>query len=339
MYFDDRVLKHASWAVHGGKSFLISNESLLWITFCISVLVLLALDLGVFHRKSHVIGIKEAMIWSAIWLAVAVIFNIIVYFWQGQETALEFSAAYIVERSLSVDNLFVFLLIFSYFKVPAIHQYRVLFWGILAALVLRGIFILTGITLIQTFHWLIYLFGAFLIYTGIKIALKKEDEGTDLSQNCVLSFCKRFLPTSEHYDGGRFFSQNGGKWFVTPMFLVLLVVETSDIIFALDSVPAVLGVTLDPFVAYTSNIFAILGLRALYFALAGCMLMFRFLSGGITIILIFVGAKMLVSGFYEIPVSIALGIIVLVLAAAIGLSVLIPTQKSHEAHSREPNLK
>ncbi len=332
------MLKHGSWAVHGGKSFLIGNESLLWIIFSISVLVLLALDLGVFHRKSHVIGIKEAMIWSAIWLAVAVIFNIIVYFWQGQETALEFSAAYIVERSLSVDNLFVFLLIFSYFKVPAIHQYRVLFWGILAALVLRAIFILTGITLIQTFHWLIYLFGAFLIYTGIKIALKKEDEGTDLSQNCVLSFCKRFLPTSEHYDGGRFFSQNCGKWFVTPMFLVLLVVETSDIIFALDSVPAVLGVTLNPFVAYTSKIFAILGLRALYFALAGCMLMFRFLSGGITIILIFVGAKMLLSGFYEVPVSIALGVIVLVLAAAIGLSVLIPTQKSHEAH-RETNLK
>ncbi len=317
---------------------MIDNESLLWIIFSISVFVLLALDLGVFHRKSHVIGIKEAMIWSAIWLGVAVLFNIIVYFWQGQETALEFAAAYIVERSLSVDNLFVFLLIFSYFKVPAIHQYRVLFWGILAALVLRAIFIITGITLIQHFHWLIYLFGAFLIYTGIKIAVKKEDEGTDLSQNRVLCLCKRFLPTCECYDGGKFFSRNGGKWLVTPMFLVLLVVETSDLIFALDSVPAVLGVTLDPFVAYTSNIFAILGLRALYFALAGCMLMFRFLSGGITVILIFVGVKMLVSGFYEVPVSIALGVIVLVLAGAIGLSVLIPAQKTHEAH-REPNLK
>jgi tellurite resistance protein TerC len=317
---------------------LINSESLLWIIFGTSVLALLALDLGVFHRKSHVIGIKEAMIWSLIWFAVAVLFNAIVYFWHGQEIALEFAAAYIVERSLSVDNLFVFLLIFSYFKVPAVHQYRVLFWGILAALVLRAIFIITGITLIQHFHWLIYLFGAFLIYTGIKIAVKKEDEGTDLSQNCVLCLCKRFLPTSEHYDGGKFFSRNEGRWLVTPMFLVLLVVETSDLIFALDSVPAVLGVTLDPFVAYTSNIFAILGLRALYFALAGCMLMFRFLSGGITVILIFVGAKMMVSGFYEVPVSIALGVIVLVLAAAIGLSVLIPGQKSHEAH-REPDLK
>jgi tellurite resistance protein TerC len=317
---------------------LISNESLLWIIFGISVFVLLALDLGIFHRKSHEIGIKEAVVWSLIWLAVAVVFNIIVYLWHGQDTAMEFAAAYIVERSLSVDNLFVFLLIFSYFKVPAAHQYRVLFWGILAALVLRAIFILTGITLIQTFHWLIYLFGAFLIYTGIKIAMKKEDDEADLSQNCVLRICKRFLPTTEAYDGGKFFSKNGGKFLVTPMFLVLLVVETSDLIFALDSVPAVLGVTLDPFVAYTSNIFAILGLRALYFALAGCMLMFRFLSGGITVILIFVGAKMLVSGFYEVPVGIALGVIVLVLAAAIGLSILIPAQKAVQTRS-DPEYK
>ncbi len=312
---------------------MISNESLLWIIFSISVFVLLALDLGVFHRKSHEIGIKEAMIWSLVWLAVAVVFNIIVYLWHGQDTAMEFAAAYIVERSLSVDNLFVFLLIFSYFKVPAAHQHRVLFWGILAALVLRAIFIITGITLIQTFHWLIYLFGAFLIYTGVKIAMKKDDDQADLSQNRVLRICKRFLPTTDAYDGGKFFSRNGGKFLVTPMFLVLLVVETSDLIFALDSVPAVLGVTLDPFVAYTSNIFAILGLRALYFALAGCMLMFRFLSGGITVILIFVGAKMLVSGFYEVPVEIALGVIVLVLAAAIGLSVLIPAQKAVQSRS------
>jgi len=319
---------------------LIDNESLLWVIFSASVFILLALDLGVFHRKSHAIGIKEAMIWSAIWLAVAVVFNVIVYFWQGQETAMEFAAAYIVERSLSVDNLFVFLLIFSYFKVPAVHQYRVLFWGILAALILRAVFIITGITLIQNFHWLIYLFGAFLIYTGIKIAFKKEDDGADLSQNRVLKWSKKVLPTVEHYDGGRFFSKYAGKWVVTPMFLVLLVVETSDLIFALDSVPAVLGVTLDPFVAYTSNIFAILGLRALYFALAGCMLMFRFLSGGITLILIFVGAKMLVSGFYEVPVEIALGVIMLVLAIAIGLSVMIPGQKEGHAQKRsEPGSK
>jgi tellurite resistance protein TerC len=319
---------------------LIDKELLLWIIFSISVFVLLALDLGVFHRKSHIVGIKEAMIWSVIWLVVAAAFNIVVYFWHGQETALEFAAAYIVERSLSVDNLFVFLLIFSYFKVPAAYQYRVLFWGILAALALRAVFIVTGITLIQNFHWLIYLFGAFLIYTGLKIAMKKEDDGADLSQNRVLCICKRFLPTSEQYDGDRFFSWNAGRWVVTPMFLVLLVIETSDLIFALDSVPAVLGVTLDPFVAYTSNIFAILGLRALYFALAGCMLMFRFLSGGITAILIFVGAKMLVSGFYEVPVGIALGVIVLVLAAAIGLSILIPAQKdSHVQKRSEPGSK
>lgn len=317
---------------------MIDNESLLWIIFSISVFVLLALDLGVFHRKSHEISIREAMIWSFIWLAVAAVFNFIVYFWQGQEMAMEFTAAYVVERSLSVDNLFVFLLIFSYFKVPAIHQYRVLFWGILAALVLRAIFIITGITLIQNFHWLIYLFGAFLIYTGIKIAMKRENGEADLSQNCVLGLCKRFLPTTEHYDGGKFFTRDGAKLLVTPLFIVLLVVETSDLIFALDSVPAVLGVTLNPFVAYTSNIFAILGLRALFFALAGCMLMFRYLSGGITVILVFVGVKMLVSGFYEVPVGIALGIIVLVLAAAIILSILLPAEKGHEAHSG-PNLK
>lgn len=332
MYSADRV-KDTRWAVHGGQNFLIDNESLLWITFSISVFVLLALDLGVFHRKSHEISIREAMIWSLIWLAVAAAFNLIIYFWHGQEMAMEFAAAYVVERSLSVDNLFVFLLIFSYFKVPAVHQYRVLFWGILAALVLRAIFIITGITLIQNFHWLIYLFGAFLIYTGIKIAMKRENGEADLSQNCVLGLCKRFLPTTEHYDGGKFFTRDGAKLLVTPLFIVLLVVETSDLIFALDSVPAVLGVTLDPFVAYTSNIFAILGLRALFFALAGCMLMFRYLSGGITVILIFVGAKMLVSGFYEVPVGIALGVIVLVLATAIILSILLPAEKGHEAHS------
>lgn len=316
---------------------MISGDLLLWIVFSLLVLVLLALDLGVFHRKSHDIGVKEAMIWSLIWIAVALIFNLIVYLWYGQETAMEFATAYIVERSLSVDNLFVFLLIFTYFKVPSYHQYRVLFWGILAALALRAVFIIFGITLIQNFDWLIYLFGAFLVFTGIKIALKKEEE-VDVGKNPILMLSKKFLPTTEHFDGGKFFSKNSGKLMATPLFIVLLIVETSDLIFALDSVPAVLGVTLDPFVAYTSNIFAILGLRALYFALAGCMLMFRYLSSGITVILIFVGSKMLVSGFYEVPVGIALGMILLVLATAIGLSVLLPGRKTCEVRS-DTNLK
>ncbi|NPV62003.1 MAG: TerC family protein [Methanotrichaceae archaeon] len=300
----------------------------MWIVFCLTVLILLALDLGVFHRKSQQIAVKEAMIWSIIWIAVAAIFNVLVYFWHGQETAVEFAAAYIVERTLSVDNLFVFLLIFSYFKVPAHYHYRVLFWGILAALVLRALFIISGIALIQTFHWVIYLFGAFLIFTGIKIALKKDDDIGDMSQNPVLGLCKRFIPTLERYDGDKFFSRMDGRTLATPLFLVLVVVETSDLIFALDSVPAVLAITIDPFVAYSSNIFAVLGLRALYFALAGCMLMFRYLNSGITIILIFVGAKMLISGFYEVPVSLALGVITLVLTASVVLSLLWPEDKS-----------
>jgi tellurite resistance protein TerC len=307
---------------------LISDQHLMWIVFCLTVLILLALDLGVFHRKSQQIGVKEAMIWSIIWIAVAAVFDVLVYFWHGQETAVEFAAAYIVERTLSVDNLFVFLLIFSYFKVPAHYHYRVLFWGILAALVLRAMFIVSGIALIQTFHWVIYLFGAFLIFTGIKIALKKDDDVEDMSQNPVLGLCKRFIPTQEKYDGDKFFSHMDGRMLATPLFLVLVVVETSDLIFALDSVPAVLAITIDPFVAYSSNIFAVLGLRALYFALAGCMLMFRYLNSGITIILIFVGAKMLVSGFYEVPVSLALGVIALVLTASVVLSLLWPEDKS-----------
>jgi len=317
---------------------LIGDQYLLWIVFSLAVFILLALDLGVFHRKSEQIGIKEAMIWSFIWIAVAAIFNILVYFWHGQETAIEFAAAYIVERTLSVDNLFVFLLIFSYFKVPAHYHYRVLFWGILAALVLRALFIISGIALIQAFHWVIYLFGAFLIFTGIKIALKKDDQPEDVSRNPVLRLCQRFIPTQEKYDGDKFFSQSGGRMLATPLFIVLVVVETSDLIFALDSVPAVLAITVDPFVAYSSNIFAVLGLRALYFALAGGMLMFRYLNSGITIVLIFVGAKMMVSGLYDVPVSLALGVIALILGASVALSLLRPDRKCSHAQSR-PQLK
>ena len=271
---------------------------MLWIVFGLFVLALLALDLGVFHRKPHDISVKEAMIWSLIWIAVALVFNLIVYLWHGQEASIEFATAYIIERVQGVDNLFVFLLIFTYFKIPSYYQYRVLFWGILGALVLRAVFIISGIALIQNFHWLIYLFGAFLVLMGIKTALKKEEE-VNVGRNPILMLSKKFLPTTEQFDGGKFFSKNSGRLMATPLFIVLLIVETSDLIFALDSMTAVLGVTLDPFVAYTSNIFAILGLRALYFALEGCMPLFRYLSSGMTVILIFVGARMLVSGFYE----------------------------------------
>ena len=315
-----------------------SSESLLWAIFAITILILFALDMGVFHRQSHKISIREALIWTGIWMAVAALFNLLVYFWMGQEAAIEFAAGYIVERTLSFDNLFVFVLIFSYFRVPSLYQYKILFWGITAALVLRGIFVLAGIELIDKFHWIIYLFGAFLLVSGLKLALRKDEEPMDMGRNPVLRLCRRFLPTTDQYGNGDFFLKINGKLFATPLFIVLLVIETTDVLFAFDSVPAILGITLDPIIVYTSNIFSILGLRALYFALAGCMSMFHYLNQGITLILIFVGGKMLLSGFYEIPAAVALGVIILVLAASVGLSVLLPGGKPHEAPSG-PNPK
>ncbi|VVB72019.1 Integral membrane protein TerC family protein [uncultured archaeon] len=307
---------------------MINHESLLWVVFGVLILILFALDMGVFHRKSHEISIKEALMWSGIWLGVAFAFNLLVYFWMGTESAIEFAAGYLVERTLSFDNLFVFLLIFSYFKVPKIYQYKVLFWGITAALVMRGIFVMAGIELIDKFHWIIYIFGAFLLVSGLKIALRKDEEPIDVGRNPVFRFCKRFLPTTDEYGCGNFVLIKNGKRYMTPLFIVLLIIETSDILFAFDSVPAILGITLDPFIVYTSNIFSILGLRALYFALAGCMVMFRFLNQGVTLILIFVGAKMLGSGFFEIPAEMALGVIVFVLAGSIALSLILPDHRS-----------
>ena len=310
---------------------------LLWVVFGAVILILFALDLGVFHRKSHQVGIKEALIWSGIWLAVAIIFNLLVYFWMGKELAIEFAAGYLVERTLSFDNLFVFLLIFTYFKVPNIHQYKVLFWGIIAALVMRGVFVVAGIELIDKFHWIVYLFGAFLLVSGLKLLLRKDEEPMDVGRNPILRLCKRFLPTTDQYGEGNFTLTIDGKRYVTPLFIVLLIIETSDILFAFDSVPAILGITLNPFIVYTSNIFSILGLRALYFALAGCMVIFRYLNQGITLILIFIGAKMLASGFIEIPAVVALGVIVLILVGAMALSLIKPVHKAgREKSQSEP---
>jgi tellurite resistance protein TerC len=305
---------------------LIDNELLLWVAFGIMVLALLALDLGVFHRKSHEISIKEALLWSAFWIFIAFIFNVAIYKCLGSDSAVEFAAAYLIERALSFDNLFIFLLVLSYFKVPSRYQYRVLFWGIVAALLFRGIFIMAGIELIDKFHWVLYIFGAFLIFTGIRIFMQKDGKEMDLEGNPVLRLSRRLLPCTDEYHGGSFFTKIGGKTLVTPLFIVLLVIETSDLLFAIDSVPAVFGITLDPFIVYTSNIFAILGLRALYFALAGCMLAFRYLSHGITIILIFIGLKMLLTSVYEIPPAIALGIIIAVLVISILLSMARPAK-------------
>ena len=313
---------------------MISHESLLWTIFAASILIMLALDLGVFHRQPKEIGIKEALIWSAVWVGVAMIFNLLVFLEMGEQAAVEFAAGYLVERTLSFDNLFVFLLIFSYFKVPSFYQYRVLFWGILAALAMRGIFIVAGIELISRFHWIIYLFGAFLLVSGLKIAMRKDEEEMDVGRNPIFRFCNRFIPTTDGYGDGQFLARSNGRLLATPLLIVLLVVETSDIVFAFDSVPAILGITRNPFIVYTSNIFSILGMRALYFALAGCMEIFNYLVNGVTLILIFIGLKMLLSGFYEIPPFLALGVIVAVLAASIGLSILRPARESRRAELR-----
>ncbi len=297
----------------------------MWIVFGVLVVVMLSLDLGVFHREAHVIKLREALVWSGIWIGLSLLFNLGIYIYLGSEPAILFLTAYIIEKSLSVDNIFVFLLIFTYFSVPRIHQHRVLFWGILAALVLRAVFIAAGITLVQKFEWIIYIFGAFLIYTGFKMALRK-DEQIHPEKNPVLRAFRRFFSVTDQYDGSRFFVMKAGRYVATPLFVVLLVVETSDLIFAVDSIPAVLGITYDPFIVYTSNVLAILGLRALYFALAGIMELFHYLHYGLSFILAFVGFKMLISHVYHIPTVLALGVISVTIAVCIVASVLHPRQ-------------
>ncbi len=305
-----------------------SNDILLWGVFNIFVVILLVIDLKVFHRDEHEVSVKEALVWSAVWISLALLFNLGLYFWQGGDKAMQFLAGYLIEKSLSMDNLFVFLLLFAYFGVAPKYQHDVLFWGILGALIMRGIFILAGVTLIEKFHWMIYVFGAFLIYTGVKLALEKDKE-IHPENNPVLKLFRRFAPVSEEYHGKKFFIKQGKRLLATPLFLVLLVIETTDVIFAVDSVPAVLAVSRDPFIVYTSNVFAILGLRALYFALAGVMRMFHYLHYGLAAILVFVGLKMLVGGVgLEIHTAIALGVVGGILAISIAASMLWPPQKA-----------
>jgi tellurite resistance protein TerC len=248
---------------------------------------------------------------------------VVVYFWRGGETALQFLTGYLIERSLSVDNLFVFLMIFSYFRVASQYQYKVLFWGILGALIMRALFIATGVALLNTFHWIIYVFGAFLIIIAVKMAFEKEKE-IHPEKNPVLLLFRKLMPVTKNFEGGSFFIRKGGKSFATPLFVVLLVIETTDVIFALDSIPAILAITTDPFIVYSSNVFAILGLRALYFALAGVMELFHYLNIGLSVILAFVGVKMLLSRVYEIPVSVALGVVALTLVISILTSLMFP---------------
>jgi tellurite resistance protein TerC len=298
-------------------------QVLLWVIFNVFVIAMLALDLGVFHRTAHVIRIREALTWCALWMALALLFNLGIYFWHGAEPALEFLTGYLLEYSLSVDNIFVFLMIFSYFRVPYQHQHKVLFWGILGALIMRALFILTGITLIQKFHWIIYIMGGFLVLTGIKMALQKGED-INPEHNPVLRLFRRLMPVTDDYEGDRFFVRRSGRLFATPLFIIVLVVETTDVIFAVDSIPAILAITLDPFIVYTSNVFAILGLRALFFALAGIIRLFHYLPYGLSLILVFVGIKMLLVDIYKIPISMALGTVAAVLVISVIASILFP---------------
>jgi len=308
------------WVEDFRSGYQMKNQILQWVAFNIFVLVMLALDLGVFHRKAHVIKIKEALIWSAAWITLALLFNLGVYFWRGPETALEFFTGYLIEKSLSVDNIFVFLLIFSYFGVPPLYQHKVLFWGILGALIMRAVFIAMGITLIEKFHWTIYLFGAFLILIGMKMAVQKERK-IQPERNPLLRLFRRWVPVTEDYAEGRFVVKRAGSYLATPLFIVLVAVETTDIIFAVDSIPAILAITLDPFIVYTSNVFAILGLRALYFALAGVMELFHHLHYGLSVVLVFVGIKMLITDLYKIPVSIPLSVVAGILLISVMASI------------------
>ncbi|MGB8771858.1 MAG: TerC family protein [Candidatus Korobacteraceae bacterium] len=309
---------------------------LFWVLFNLFVLGLLALDLGVFNRKKHVVGFGEAIGWTMVWISLAAGFAVLIYFFghtmvggparPNSELSLEFIAGYLIEQSLSVDNLFVFLLIFRYFRVPRHFQHEVLFWGILGALVMRAVFIFAGITLLNRFHWFIYIFGAILIYSGFKL-LGQKDAEIKPEANLVLRGFRKLFPLTKDYEGSKFFVRRGLVRYATPLAVVLIVVETTDLLFATDSIPAVLAVTREPFIVYTSNVFAILGLRSLYFALAGMIEVFHFLHYGLSVILIFIGVKMLASNYLQIPIGIALGVVGGVLLLSISLSLLFPKRK------------
>lgn len=299
------------------------GSPLLWGGFTMFVLALLALDLGVFHRKAHVVGTREALGWSIFWIALALLFNLAVARWFGPERGLEFLTGYLIEKALSVDNIFVFLVIFSYFSVPAAYQHRVLFWGILGAIIFRVIFILAGAALLQAFHWVIYIFGGLLILTGIRI-LRSREEHVHPERNPLLRLVRRYVPVFPDYRGQRFFVRVNGELMATPLLLVLVVVEATDIVFAIDSIPAIFAVTSDPFIVYTSNILAILGLRALFFLLAGVIGKFHYLKIGLGLVLAFVGAKMLISDIYKVPIIFSLGVVAALIAGSIAASLLKP---------------
>jgi tellurite resistance protein TerC len=297
-----------------------------WISFIAVVLFLLSIDLGVFHRRAHAVSFREALCWSLIWISLSLSFGIWVYLEFGRQYGLEFLAGYLIEYSLSVDNVFVFILIFSYFAVPSALHHRVLFWGILGALLMRAAFIVAGAALISSFHWIIYIFGVFLVFTGIKI-LRQGDAEIHPERNPIVRLFRHMVPMTSNYESGKFFLKHQGKIMATPLALVLVTVEVSDLVFATDSIPAIFGITRDPFIVYTSNVCAILGLRSMYFLLAAVVNRFAYLGTGLGIILIFVGIKMLVSGYYNFPIGLSLAIVAAVLSGSIILSLLYPPKK------------
>lgn len=310
------------------------DSTYLWIGFNLFVLLMLALDLGVFHKKSHVVSVKEALVWSGVWIILALAFNYGIYLYRGETVAVEFLTGYLIEKSLSIDNIFVFALIFSFFHVPREYQHKVLFWGILGALVMRAIFIAIGAALLAEFHWIIYVFGGFLVLTGVKMATQSE-HGVHPERNPVVRLFRRMMPVANEYHGDKFFTIQNGRKVATPLFIVLLIVETTDLIFAVDSIPAIFAVTKDPFIVYTSNVFAILGLRSLYFALAGIMHKFHYLKIGLSVVLIFVGVKMLLTDIYKIPAEISLLVIALVLTTSIVVSLLRPAPPESDSQFAE----
>jgi tellurite resistance protein TerC len=303
-------------------------DSFVWISFIGFVILMLALDLGVFHRKSHEVKIKEALIWSAVWISLALAFNYGIYHFMGKEKAIQFLTGYVIEKSLSVDNLFVFIMIFTYFNVETKYQHKVLFWGILGALIMRAIFIFAGVALINQFHWIIYVFGAFLVFTGVKMIFQSE-KPIEPDKNPLVRLFKKFFPVTDKMHDGKFFVKINARTFATPLFIVLLIVEFTDLIFAVDSIPAILAITNDTFIIFTSNVFAILGLRALYFALAGITKYFHYLKYGLAAILVFVGVKMTIVDFYKVPITYSLMVIASILVISVLVSIAFP-QKTKE---------
>lgn len=297
-----------------------------WILFNLFAIGMLVLELRVLHRRGRVVTFRQAMLWSAMYVVLAAAFGAIVYFWQGHEAALEFVTGYVLELSLSVDNLFIFLIIFKYFAVPEDQQHRVLFWGIVGALILRGIFIGAGVGLLHRFHWVFFIFGALLVYSGIRVCIA-GDHKIEPAKNPLVKALQGWIPVTPAYQGGRFFIRNredNGRLYATPLLVVLLVIETTDVLFAVDSIPAILAITLNAFIVYTSNVFAILGLRSMYFAVASLMKLFRFLHYGLALILILVGMKMLLSNYFQVPILAMLGVVAGVLLISIVLSMIFP---------------